>query len=865
MSDIYPTGAVDPYIRMALDRADVVREIYRRVANVQHPDEWHPVAVICPTCGKVGTTIVTKWDGERVFYECRPDLVTWARGCGASGWVSPFGGRAKLPWNLEWAAQWSLFGVTIEPCGKDLSTAGGSRDRSDAIAREVFEREPPLNVPYEFLNIGGRKMSTSKGRGAAAHRIVEVVPPEQLRLLFLRPRPNQRDRVRSGGHRRDPAPVRRVRQARRGHRRARGQGRAAGRLRVGLPLLALRPDRRRGGRGRRLPAELQPPRPARPGPPVDVGARVEAEKGSAADRARGGRSSRSASRPRGRWLDDVRAGAGPDRRPRDALPTEAADARARPAGVPRRSAPRRRARRARRRRRLAGAIFSTAAERRAAHRPRVRGHLPRVPRSDERTARRLAAGQPRPGLRARPAARGAAGDDGGDRMSVGLQRLREEPDRPPGRDRQGRGPDARRRGARRRRAPPRAPGRGRPAQGASATRRRRRSARRSAAGADPNGPEVAALRPRPTAAGERIAAIDAELADGRGRARGPPAAHPEPGRPRRAGRRRGRQRHGPRLGRAAAPGPAAGRRGRRRRARPAGRPGSGGRTGRSASGSASSTSRAAPRSPAPASRSTAGSGRPLQRALISWFLDVHTRENGFTEIWPPAVVNAASARGTGQIPDKEDQMYVVTRDELYLVPTAEVPVTNLHRDEILEAAELPIRYAAYTPVLPARGRRGRQGHPRHPPGPPVRQGRDGPVRATRGVVRGARVDDRPGRGPAPAPRPGLSGRSSWRPARWASSRPRSTTSRSGRPASSAGSRSARARTSATTRPAGWPSATGPSRAPSRSSSTRSTAPASPWPGSWPRSSRRTSGRTGRSRSPRCSDPISGAIPSRVPG
>ena len=99
--------------------------------------------------------------------------------------------RAKLPWNLEWAAQWSLFGVTIEPCGKDLSTAGGSRDRSDAIAREVFEREPPLNVPYEFLNIGGKKMSTSKGRGAAAHTIAEVIPPEQLRFLFLRPRPNQ--------------------------------------------------------------------------------------------------------------------------------------------------------------------------------------------------------------------------------------------------------------------------------------------------------------------------------------------------------------------------------------------------------------------------------------------------------------------------------------------------------------------------------------------------------------------------------------------------------------------------------------------------------------------------------------------------
>jgi seryl-tRNA synthetase len=94
-----------------------------------------------------------------------------------------------------------------------------------------------------------------------------------------------------------------------------------------------------------------------------------------------------------------------------------------------------------------------------------------------------------------------------------------------------------------------------------------------------------------------------------------------------------------------------------------------------------------------------GGGATLQRALISWFLDVHRDENGFTEIWPPALINADSARGTGQIPDKEDQMYVVTRDDLYLVPTAEVPVTNLHRDEILEGQHLPIRYAAYSPCF----------------------------------------------------------------------------------------------------------------------------------------------------------------------
>ena len=94
-----------------------------------------------------------------------------------------------------------------------------------------------------------------------------------------------------------------------------------------------------------------------------------------------------------------------------------------------------------------------------------------------------------------------------------------------------------------------------------------------------------------------------------------------------------------------------------------------------------------------------GAGSKLQRALIDFFLDLHTSEHGMTEVWPPVLVNEASARGTGQIPDKEDMMYAVTRDELFLVPTAEVPVTNIHRDEIIEAEDLPIYYAAYSPCF----------------------------------------------------------------------------------------------------------------------------------------------------------------------
>lgn len=93
-----------------------------------------------------------------------------------------------------------------------------------------------------------------------------------------------------------------------------------------------------------------------------------------------------------------------------------------------------------------------------------------------------------------------------------------------------------------------------------------------------------------------------------------------------------------------------------------------------------------------------GHGAKLQRALINFFLDRATGA-GYEEIMPPHLVNADSARGTGQLPDKEGQMYYVDLDELYLIPTAEVPVTNLHRGEILESAQLPIKYCAYTPCF----------------------------------------------------------------------------------------------------------------------------------------------------------------------
>lgn len=93
-----------------------------------------------------------------------------------------------------------------------------------------------------------------------------------------------------------------------------------------------------------------------------------------------------------------------------------------------------------------------------------------------------------------------------------------------------------------------------------------------------------------------------------------------------------------------------------------------------------------------------GQGAALQRGLISFFLDRNTKA-GYTEVMPPLMVNEASGFGTGQLPDKEGQMYHVTQDNFYLIPTAEVPVTNIYRDVILEAADFPVKMTAYTPCF----------------------------------------------------------------------------------------------------------------------------------------------------------------------
>ena len=191
MRDIYRTGQFNEAIDVILRHAPVVRRIYKEVSGADRPETWHPFQVVCEQCGRIGTTEVTAYDGKEVIYECRPDLVKWAVGCGHRGKVSPFDGRGKLPWKLEWCAKWRVFPVTIEGAGQDHSTKGGSRDVAMACLRAIFGQEPPLNCPYDFFLVGGAKMSSSKGVGVSSRGMADFLPPEVLRFLMIRTTPKQ--------------------------------------------------------------------------------------------------------------------------------------------------------------------------------------------------------------------------------------------------------------------------------------------------------------------------------------------------------------------------------------------------------------------------------------------------------------------------------------------------------------------------------------------------------------------------------------------------------------------------------------------------------------------------------------------------
>jgi len=185
-TELYKQGKFNDSIKIVLDNAAKIREIYKEVSGSDKGDDWYPLQVVCPDCGKIGTTRVTGWDGKEVEFECVKNMVDWAEGCGYTGKISPFDGNAKMPYKVEWPSKWNFMGIDIEGAGKDHTAAGGTRDVANRIYREIFAKNPPIDAPYEHILIGGKKMSSSKGLGVTAKQMADILPANILKFLFTR-------------------------------------------------------------------------------------------------------------------------------------------------------------------------------------------------------------------------------------------------------------------------------------------------------------------------------------------------------------------------------------------------------------------------------------------------------------------------------------------------------------------------------------------------------------------------------------------------------------------------------------------------------------------------------------------------------
>jgi len=182
--ELYGNGDFVPAIIKALQNRDKIAAILETVSKRSIPANWSPFNVLCESCGRITTTEVTGFDDRR-------ETVDYTCGCGYAGTV-PVKGNGKLTWRVDWASRWGILGVTIEPFGKDHATKGGSYDTGTRISREIYGHEPPYPIIYEWIHLKGKgAMSSSTGVTVTITDMLQVMPPEVLRYLILKTKPEK--------------------------------------------------------------------------------------------------------------------------------------------------------------------------------------------------------------------------------------------------------------------------------------------------------------------------------------------------------------------------------------------------------------------------------------------------------------------------------------------------------------------------------------------------------------------------------------------------------------------------------------------------------------------------------------------------
>ncbi|MEM2941094.1 MAG: lysine--tRNA ligase [Thermoproteota archaeon] len=184
-SKSYAEGRFLEVTRLTLSKTSLVRDVLRRYQrNLE--ESWIPFHAVCSNCGKITTTVLNvDLNNDTVEYECKGRVLAGKyviKGCGHRGFSTLREG--KLPWRVEWVAQWNVFQVNAEPFGKDHYE--GSWKSGQALAREVYGMEPPASLVYEFFLVNGEKMSSRKGNAYILHDLLKVLEPEVIKYLYTK-------------------------------------------------------------------------------------------------------------------------------------------------------------------------------------------------------------------------------------------------------------------------------------------------------------------------------------------------------------------------------------------------------------------------------------------------------------------------------------------------------------------------------------------------------------------------------------------------------------------------------------------------------------------------------------------------------
>ena len=194
-TEIYRSGQLLEEIRIVIERRAEIISILNEFRDTPLDADWIPWTPICEKCGKISSTRATAVDGDKVSYVCEGSEVKGGEvaGCGHQGVSDIKDGMGKMPWRVEWASRWNHFKVTCEPFGKDHASAGGSYWTSKKIIENIFGRDAPVPVIYEFLTLNGEKISSSKGNVITPAGWLEIAEPEVLNYFMYKKLNKQRD------------------------------------------------------------------------------------------------------------------------------------------------------------------------------------------------------------------------------------------------------------------------------------------------------------------------------------------------------------------------------------------------------------------------------------------------------------------------------------------------------------------------------------------------------------------------------------------------------------------------------------------------------------------------------------------------